>query len=222
MSQQINLYDASLCRPREHLSATRLAAAALVLGGLIAAWGGWAHWRLAELEAEAAGLAPAVKSLQDEMTAIGKQRAAESGSNRIDSALTAGQADLAALREVAELLRQNAVESGASFAEYLRALSRQTPAGLWLTGFAINAGERELEIKGRMKDPALLPEFIGRLTTEAAFSGRSFAALQVNAAKSMVLTAGAAANPPAATVATVEFHEFTLAPTGSKARAARP
>jgi hypothetical protein len=68
-----------------------------------------------------------------------------------------------------------------------------------------------MEISGRMTDPTLLPEFIRRLNAEAAFFGRSFAALQVNAAKPPPVSAGQNAAPPTMSVLP-PYHEFSLAP----------
>ena len=49
-------------------------------------------------------------------------------------------------------LKGGAFGNQQGFAEYLRAFSRQSVNGLWLTGFTI-AGSGELEIRGRVLEP---------------------------------------------------------------------
>ena len=211
MTQQINLYDAALLRKRELLSAVNLAAAAALLLVFIVAWSVLARAQLATLEAEERTLAPQLKALQDEMTALAKQVAALKPDPRIEAELASARALLSVRGEVLGVLENSIGGGAASFAEYLRALARQSVGGLWLTGFAVGEGGGGMEIRGRMTDPARLPEYIRRLNSEKAFQGRSFAALQVSPGQAMPAvgaTPGAAAPAPA----TAPFHEFVLAP----------
>jgi hypothetical protein len=80
-------------------------------------------------------------------------------------------------------LKGGAFGNQQGYAEYLRAFSRQSLSGLWLTGFSI-AGSGELEIRGRVLSPDLLPSYIQRLNREAVLAGRSFARLEMSRPKS--------------------------------------
>ena len=221
MSQQINLYDASLLRKREPLTARNLALASGMLVVLLAAWGGWIRTRLTSLEGESQAVAPQAKALQDQRDMMTAQLAALKPDPQIEAELASARAllDLHG-KQIGELKKGVSPEAG-GFAEYLRGFARQTPAGLWLTGFAIKDSGAAMEIRGRMTDPALLPEYIRRLDAEQAFKGREFAALKVVAGKADAEQgnpsppAAPAQAPTAAPVAApaagpAPFYEFTL------------
>ena len=209
MSQQINLYDPALCRHREYLTVTNLAAVAALVLTVVVGWGVWERSRLATLEKAASDLATENKALQDELAAVGTRRAGLKPDAGVEAELTSSHELLALRREVMEELKKRMRPRATNFSDYLRALARQTPGGLWLTGFSASADGTGMEIRGRMTEPTLLPAFIKRLNTETVFAGRSFATLQVSAAKA---TAAAGQNVPAASVVPPAYHEFSLAP----------
>lgn len=183
MSQQINLYDASLQRKHDLLTARNVAAACGVLLVLLVAWGGLARSRLGGLEGESRTLSPQVMALQAQRDAMTAQLSTMKPDQQLEAELAAARArfDLHT-RQLSELKKGVGNEAN-GFAEYLRGLARQTPAGLWLTGFAIADGGASMEIRGRMMDPALLPEYIRRLNGEHVFKGHEFSALRVAAGK---------------------------------------
>lgn len=198
MSQQINLYDPALLRRRELLTVTNLAATVLVLLLAMGGWGAALRARLAELNGESLSVESLDKGLQDQMTAMAKQVAGIKPDPRLAAALDSARELLGLRNEVVATLKKGLGSESVSFAEYLRGLARQTPHGLWLTGFSIGADGTSMEIRGRMTDPALLPEYIRRLDGEKAFKGRAFAELRVSPGKTES--------------ASVPFHEFVLVP----------
>lgn len=208
MSQQINLYDPALLRKREWLTATNVALASLALLVVMAGWTGWTRVRLSALEAEAATLAPQAKALQDQVAALGKDMAGRKPDARLEAELAQARTELAVRAEVADVLGKGLGPEAASFAEYLRGLARQTPSGLWLTGFSVGAGGGAMEIRGRLLDPALLAEYIRRLNGEKAFQGRAFSALKLIAGKPPTPAAAGAA----AVASGPAYHEFILVP----------
>lgn len=220
MSQQINLYDPALLRKREWLTATNIAAASGALLLVLGLWGGVARSRLAALEGESRALAPQVQALQLQKEVLTAQLNAMKPNQQLEDELTNTRALLDLhKRQVSELKRGIGTESS-GFGEYLRGIARQTPSGLWLTGFAIGDGGSSMEIRGRMLEPALLPEYIHRLDGEPVFKGREFSALKLSAGK--LDAAGEAAAPaagqaPAAAAAPAAsgappFYDFMLAP----------
>ena len=58
--------------------------------------------------------------------------------------------------------------------------ARLSQSDLWLTGFLVTVGGEEIEIRGRMLDPSKLPAYVQRLSSEPAFRGRRFAALEMH------------------------------------------
>lgn len=110
-------------------------------------------------------------------------------------------------REAMAALKGGAFGNQQGFAEYLRAFSRQSLSGLWLTGFTI-AGSGELEIRGRVLNPDLLPSYIQRLNREAVLAGRSFARLEMSRPKPEPAPGGDKAAGKAALVP--RYLEFSL------------
>lgn len=62
---------------------------------------------------------------------------------------------------------------------YLEGFSRQTPKGVWLTGFMVQAGGEGLVLRGSSLQPALIPTFLQQLSTEPALAGTHFGLLQI-------------------------------------------
>lgn len=216
MSQQINLYDPNLLRKRQLLTAANLAVTALLLAAVVGGWGMWERSKLAAVEAENQVIAPQVKGLREQMETLAKKLAGIKPDPRLAAELAAMQDVLSLRADMINALKQGMGSESSSFAEYLRGLARQSLSGLWLTGFVVGEGSAGMEIRGRMTDPARLPEYIRRLNSEKAFNGREFSALKVSpgqpgegaAPEKVVKAAGGAA----ASVAAVPYHEFTLLP----------
>ena len=223
MTQQINLYDPVLLRKRDLLTAANVAIVSAVLFAAVGALGGWERARLAGLEAESRAIAPQAKLLQDQLTAIGRQLAEAKPSPQLEAELAAARARLGLREEILAALSKGFGGDTPSFAEYMRGFARQAQSGLWLTGFIIGEAGAALEIRGRMSDPALLPEYIRRLNGERVFQGRAFSALKVSPAKpaqAETAAAGTAApapakpSSPAARPVKAPYFDFVLIPVG--------
>jgi hypothetical protein len=216
MSQQINLYDPALLKKRELLTAINVAAAALLLLVVVGAWGGMARARMAALDAESQVLAPQLKAMQDQMVALAKQVSEAKPNPLLENELAAARATLDLRGQVVAALKKGLGADSPSFAEYMRGFARQAQSGLWVTGFVIGDAGNTIEIRGRMTDAALLPDYIRRLNGEKAFQGRAFAALKVSAGQ-LAPVPGAPAPAPATTPAApanmpAPFLEFVLTP----------
>ena len=77
----------------------------------------------------------------------------------------------------------------------MRALARQSLAGLWLTSFKVGNGGADMEIVGRALQPELVPSYIHRLNQERAMHGRAFDSLSMTQ-QTGALTADATAGTP--------------------------
>lgn len=176
MPQQINLLDTSLQRRPERLGGTAvlagigatLAVSLALTAGLkttsaqAAAESEASEHELAALQARAATAVQARSS--PETVELARLRAVETGQQRIRAALASGLAG-----------------GTQGYSDYLLALSRQTSAQLWITGFSVAADSHSLEIGGRMTDPRQLPDYLKRLDGEPLFKGREFAQLNLHA-----------------------------------------
>ena len=203
MSQQINLLTPSLRKPRHWLTATPLAVALVTLLALVAGAYYPARVQADDREREAASQASQLKAEQARLVETSKTIAAYKPNVQLAADLAKAREQLQDRQAIMAILGGGAIGNNRGFAGYLRGFARQVPSGLWLTGFTIGPGGSEMEIRGRMLDPATLPEYIRRLNSEPAFQGRSFAALDIqrpdgksSAKSAAVSSVGSPAAPP--------------------------
>lgn len=177
MSQQINLLLPAL-RPRfDWLALPVVAAAALaglVLISLLAVFG---VTQAASLKARETEIRSQLAAVQQQVQALGQSLAARKGDSGLDARIEAARLALTQRQEVLAVIERGDVTQGNAYSGLLQGFSRQTVDGVWLFGFAF--ADKEIEIRGRLLDPALLPTYINKLNDEPAFSGRRFAALDM-------------------------------------------
>ncbi|MFZ4537988.1 hypothetical protein [Propionivibrio sp.] len=179
MSQQINLYEERL-RPRHELAIARnLGVGALALLLLMT---GLALWADHDAQRKTAAAAVSQKQLADEqeqLNALVKTASLRRVSPALMDELGNVKALLSMRNEVMAVLDSGKLgKSTGSFA-IMSGFSRQSQNGLWLTGFVATMGGEEIEIRGRLLDPAKLPDYVQRLRDEPVFQGRRFAALEM-------------------------------------------
>lgn len=181
MSQQINLYN-PLFRKRG-FSFTSAAAMlygvgiALAVAALAAVY---EDYRAREVAREAHVVDSALKQAQARRDKLIAEQAARKPDPQLQSEIAVLNAQLKGRQEVIDALKSGAVGTDSGFSEYLRAFSRQSVNGLWLTGFDIAAGGNELSISGRTLSPELVPSYLERLNQEKPMRGRQFAALRIH------------------------------------------
>lgn len=210
MSQNINLYNPAFRKQRPVLT---LATIAQCLGIMLVALFGY-HFYLSQ---QAKGLAEELRTAEGLLKSQRgyveklKGRAAEAKPDaQLDADIARYENELKNAREAMAALKGGAFGNQQGFAEYLRAFSRQSVNGLWLTGFTIS-GSGELEIRGRVLSPDLVPSYIQRLNKEQVLAGRSFARLEMSRPKP---EAPAAAGKDAKKAPRApRFLEFSLATT---------
>lgn len=223
MSQQINLLNPAFRKTRDWLTAAPIAIAAGVLLASLAAAAVLTATKADSLQRTADQQAASLKSAQERLTTLSKAAAEGKPNPQLATDLANARAMLKGREDVMKILEGGTLGNIGGFAEYLRGFARQSPNGLWLTGFTIGAGGNEMEIRGRMFDPSVLPEYIRRLNSEQVFQGRSFSALTIkrpdeqqdrrNDAVPVTPAAGAKSSSPAATpVPQPGFVEFVLMP----------
>ncbi|OGA26150.1 MAG: hypothetical protein A3I02_07460 [Betaproteobacteria bacterium RIFCSPLOWO2_02_FULL_67_26] len=179
MSQNINLFNPAFRKQRRVLT---LGTVVQLLGITLAALSGYHYtlWQqvngLTEELRSADGLLKAQRGYVDKLK--GKSATAKPDA-QLESDIARLEAELKLARDSMDALKGGGFGNQQGFAEYLRAFSRQSVNGLWLTGFTITGGG-ELEIRGRVLSPDLVPSYIQRLNREQVLAGRSFARLEMN------------------------------------------
>jgi hypothetical protein len=179
VSQQINLYEARL-RPRHELPTARnLALLALAVLLLMTAL---ALWTRSEAKRKGDALAVVQRQVADEqekLAALSKTVAARRVSPALLAEQDSARAMLAAGQEVVAFLDSGRLGNTSGFSALMSGFARQSQSDLWLTGFHVAQGGEEIEIRGRLLDPARLPAYVQRLSGEPVFQGRRFAALEM-------------------------------------------
>lgn len=212
MTQTINLYDPELRRAQQPVSALQSGAAlGLVVAGMLAV-AGWTGFQVRGLARDAAALEVQLVAQREQVAALGKTISERKPDSVLAGELAAAEAKLATRREAIALLESGALGNTRGFADYLRGFSRQTVAGLWLTGFDIEGGGAEMAIHGRALEAGLLPRYVQRLNDEEVFRGRNFAALKMDAVEDKPTAAEAPAGKAVANggASSARFIEFAL------------
>jgi uncharacterized membrane protein YciS (DUF1049 family) len=182
MSQQINLFNPVFRKPEFSFASAQTmlygVGMVILLSGLYAAYLGY---RLSVVQREAQTLAQQYQEAttrRDELLAAQAQHKPDA---QLAAEIATLEAKLTARQQIVEILKSGAIGTTAGFSEYMRAFSRQTVNGLWLTGFDI--GSDNFVLEGRTLSPDLLPSYLQRLNQEPALEGKQFAALRISRPK---------------------------------------
>jgi Tfp pilus assembly protein PilN len=177
MTQQVNLYQQQFRPVSDPIGATRLVgivmASLLVLGGT---WG-FTSWRLAESRQDAAQLGGVLEARRAELAEVARVAGARRTDAGLEQALARAESLHRARTELMALLESGALGTPGGFSGQMRALARQSEAGLWLTGFDLSA--TQVELQGRALSAELVPGYLRRLGTEKAMEGVSFNGLRI-------------------------------------------
>lgn len=180
MSQQINLYEERL-RPRHELATGRnLAVSALAVLVVMAGLSLWTQFDARRKVDAAALIQKELTSAQEKLTELSKAQAERKVSPALVSERDSIKAVLAQRQEIMAVLESGKLGTTTGFSAVMAGFARQTLTDLWLTGFAVTMGGDEIEIRGRLFDPAKLPGYVQNLSQEPVFQGRRFAALEMH------------------------------------------
>jgi len=210
MTQQINLYEARL-RPRHKLATARsLGLGAAILLAMVSAFAGYARLGAERRGAELSEVQAAVRAEQERVTALAKAVAERRVSPALSAELAKIRMQLETRQEVVDVLASGSLGNTEGFSGVMFGFARQAQADVWLTGFSVAGGGEEIEIRGRLLDPAKLPPYVQRLSNEPVFRGRRFAMLDMHNVEPEVPKADAAAAAQAPATVTSRYVEFVL------------
>lgn len=209
MSQQINLYNPLFRKTGfSFSSATALLyyfVAALALSGLAAAY---ENYQLRNASAVARATDEMHKATLARLEKLSATIASQKPNAQLDAEVQRLEAQLKGRQEVIEALNGGVVGNTVGFSDHMRAFSRQSIEGLWLTGFDIAQGGNDISIQGRTLNADLVSNYLDQLNREKPLQGRQFATLRIGqpAANASAPRPGEAPAPAAA-----RYLEFLLA-----------
>ena len=203
MTQNINLLSSDFRKPRVVPSfATLVKCLGVVLLALFAVQF-FLQYQVSGLTAQLRSVQDLIKDQRAQAEKLTGLAAGRKPDPQLEAEIAKLQNELRRAQEAMAALKGGSFGDRQGFAGYLRAFSRQSLDGLWLTGFTIT-GAGELEIRGRALRPDLVPAYIQRLNSEDVLIGRSFARFEMN-------RPGLQAAAEKKTDKVAPFLEFTLA-----------
>lgn len=216
MSQQINLLLPEL-RPRfDWLALPVVAGAGLAGLLLVAILASMSAWRVDGLKSRENAARAEQAGLQQRVQSLSEQLGARKGDSTLDKQLESARTAVGQRQEVLNVVAQGNLSSTQHYSSLLQGFSRQIVEGVWLTGFGFT--QKNIEIRGRLTDPALLPVYVSRLNGESAFAGRRFAALDMKGVDPAGDKPDTAAASAPAKAPVPRYIEFALRTEAEKAR----
>jgi Tfp pilus assembly protein PilN len=207
VTQQINLFNPVFLKQKKLFSATAMAQALCVLLGGVLAVAFYARHNVAGLQREADSGRERLAQREQRLGKVKAEFAPRVKSAGLDAQLAEAETRIAALRRVAAIIERGELGNTRGYAEYFKALARQNPSGVWLTGVSISGAGNELGVQGRALDAALVPAYLGRLKREPVMRGKAFGSLKIN---QPVSQAGASEAKDAKETPAAPFVEFSL------------
>lgn len=177
--QQINLLNPALIKKTEFLNPNNIA---LLLGVMLLALLGYAwmeNQALSKLQQTREQVAKQLSSTEMQMTEMREIQAKKNDVTAHLKQIEALEQKITMQNEMIKAIGLNKTEQSQSYAEILKAFSRQSIDGLWITGLSIDQNTEVLSIQGRTQDANLLPTFIANLRKEAALKGKTFTDLSM-------------------------------------------
>jgi hypothetical protein len=212
MSQQINLFNPAFLQQKKVFTATAMAISLGVLALGLAAVGVAAKLRADSLQVQAKAGAAQLDKSRKRLASVTAEFAPRQQDPKLAEELALAQGELGDLKDVAGVIERGELGNTQGYAEYFRALARQSVDGLWLTGVSIAGAGLDIGVRGRAMDPALVPGFLGRLRNERVMQGKPVGSLQIGEpAPLKVLKDGKESSAPA------PYVEFSLQSTPPKA-----
>ena len=209
MSQQINLFNPALLKQKQVFTTnTMLLSLGLLLAGSLAV-GLYARHSVKRLEDEVAASAEQLNQKKLRQATVLAEFAPRQKTKELEAQLEEAQAMLRALHDIETILQRGEVGDTAGYAEYFKALARQSAGQLWLTGVSVGDAGKQIGLQGRALEANLVPAYIGRLTREPVMQGKSFG--------SLVISRAAPADKDAKPGTEAPFIEFSLQAEGAKA-----
>ena len=209
MSQQINLYNASLLKRKSVFSAANLMivlalnCVILMIGVTIT------RIQTSDMKKTAEQSSLQLKNLNDQAQSLRNSQAPKLKSPALENELRTIEATLMRRHQIAQILQNSEFGNTEGYSAYLSAFARQIPANLWLTGFSLEGAGYDLVLYGRTLQAELIPQYVSQLKQEKIMQGKSFSTLQVERPLlTLPLTAGPA--DPKKTAEPAPYLEFQL------------
>ena len=181
MSQQINLFNPIYRKQSfSFTSALAMVYGAGAVVAMMALAGVYTSNQLRALQASAQALDLTYKAATASYDKLVAEVARQKPNPQLQADVAARELQLAERQDVVETLKNGTLGNTDGFSDYLRAFSRQSVTGLWLTAFDIGSAGNALALQGRTLSPEHVATYLQRLNKEKALQGRQFASMRIS------------------------------------------
>lgn len=182
MSQQINLYSPIFRKQEKIFSATTMLQGFVLIVVVVAV-----SFYVVSLQTSVLQMSvtESARQLKSELELLKVYGAADSPAERAKLLAERKKKLEASLASSAQALAgfdSDAVGGAEGYSDVLRALSRASIDGVWLTRIQFAKGKGELSLAGRATRADLVPAYLERLRSEPTLRGREFSRLEVTGA----------------------------------------
>jgi hypothetical protein len=196
VSQQINLYSPIFRKQEKIFSATTMLQAFVLIVVVVAV-----SFYIVSLQTSVLQMSvtESARQLRSELERLKVYGAGDSPAERAKLLAERKRKLEASLATSAQALAgfdADAVGGAEGYSDVLRALSRASIDGVWLTRIQFAKGKGELSIAGRATRADLVPAYLERLRSEPTLRGREFSRLEVTGAPSVAFTLSSGQGAP--------------------------
>lgn len=180
MSQQINLFN-PLFRKKgfSFTSATAMLCGVAVVAACAASVAVYQRLELNGATARSQAVEQAVKDTTARFDKLTADVAQQKPNAELEAEVAKTELQLKGRQEIMETLKSGTIGNTDGFSEFMRAFSRQSVNGLWMTGFDLARGGNEIAIQGRTLTADLVATYINQLNREKSLQGMQFSALRI-------------------------------------------
>ena len=216
MSQQINLFNPIFLRKEKYFSARTMVESLTLILVALAAFFVYARHDVRSLEDVASAAGHQLADARGRLISLGGELSPQRRSKLLEAALARAGSELRAKQALLDSLHAEASDDARGYSRYFAAFARRTLPGVWLTGFSVADGGDELDIRGRVLHPDLVPAYIQALNKEEVMRGRSVTRLKLVAHDEPKPAANAAPRPGPARYVEFELSMPLAAPAPPK------
>lgn len=176
----ISLYNPLLLKQKNYFPAHTMAQSlGLIFIGIMLFFGYARHY-VSEMKQQAMQSIEMQNSTQAQLVQLITASGAATTSKLLENDVAQSEMQLKARRQILEMIKKGDLGNTQGFSEYLRALSRQTTDGLWITRFQVSGAGDDMMISGRTLQPDQVPVFIHQLKQEKVMAGKTFGLLEMH------------------------------------------
>ena len=179
VSQQINLYSPLFRKQAKVFSATTLLQGTLLILVVITVLYYYISAQSSVLQIRAAESSRQLKSELERLKAYGAGESPAERAKALADRKKQLEAALASHNQALAAFESDVAGRPEGYSGVLRALSRLSMDGVWLTRIQFGVAKGELSIAGRATRPELVPAYLARLRLEEALRAREFSRLEI-------------------------------------------